>query len=438
MFRSPAALAACLVALSAPLSAQFPVDQLVVASAGKGSVVGFDLGATALGQGAPAPGGQALVDDGTINFGATGAGDLAFGPDGNLYVAAIFAGAVTVVAPNGATTTLGGELKDFAPTSLAFGMDGHLFVSSSVGDNALHEFDAEGNHLRAFGPAAGIGGVTVTGLALDAGGHIFASVFNLDVVKEYDREGKFVRNIGSGAITEPRDLVFGPDGNLWVTSQSKDKILVYATTGQPKASFDGDGLLDEPSGLAFGADGTLYVANLGSHDVTIFLDPLDQDGVEGFGFDGALTHPDLLSAMSLALAPQRFEIKAKGSFAAPGQPAQKLKGSGILSVDLGSRLASLRFFDDGNGLVDALGTPHLSLSGFWGAESDAAKSSQLHFTQIAQHASSGGSAALQLTLSSKLDKTIGRGAPKKASGTLSRGGAQGVVFLTLKGKPVKE
>lgn len=118
---------------------------------------------------------------------------MLFGPDGDLYVAS--GGATdTVLRYDGQTgafidtfvTDGSGGLNQ--PASLAFGSDGHLYVSSAATDSIL----------RYDGP---------TGAFIDA----------------------FVAS-GSGGLEEPHGLVFGPDGNLYVCSDIMLRQTFCATT----------------------------------------------------------------------------------------------------------------------------------------------------------------------------------------------------------------
>ncbi len=66
---------------------------------------------------------------------------------------------------------------------------------------------------------------------------------------------------GSGGLSQPKDLVLGPDGNVYVASNGTNSVIRYTPTGQLLGTFvvANSGGLSEPYGLAFGPDGNLYV-----------------------------------------------------------------------------------------------------------------------------------------------------------------------------------
>ncbi len=124
-------------------------------------------------------------------------------------------------------------------------------------------------------------------------------------VNEIGAAGAFV-SAGSGGLSAPKDLVPGPDGNLYVASAGTDSVLRYNTgTGQLIDTFvtANSGGLDSPYGLAFGPDGNLYVGSAATHAIYryngangAFIDTYVSPGTGGlnvprgvlFGGDGNL------------------------------------------------------------------------------------------------------------------------------------------------------
>jgi len=112
--------------------------------------------------------------------------------------------------------------------------------------------------------------------------NLFVSSDDTKSVLEYDGatgafEGKFARG---GGLIEPEGVVFGPDGNLYVSSRSNEVLRYDGEKGNFIGVFaSGHGLFD-PAGIAFGGPGNdLFVAS-GSSD----------DGLQGnqiLRFDGA-------------------------------------------------------------------------------------------------------------------------------------------------------
>jgi uncharacterized protein YjiK len=170
---------------------------------------------------------------------------VTYGPDGNLYVSQSTFGGVKRF--NGIT----GQFIDvFADGSSVANQasqmifrDGYLFVAT--GTTGILRFDA---HTGAPAPADGKVGA------------------------------QFVTPADQGIVQGVHGLAFGPDGQLYVTSNVSNQVLKYdSSSGAFLAIYvdAGSGGLMSANALTFGADGHLYVASSGNSSVLRFQGPLE-------------------------------------------------------------------------------------------------------------------------------------------------------------------
>jgi sugar lactone lactonase YvrE len=239
--------------------------------------------------------------------GLTGPTSLIFGADGNLYVSN--GNGNNILRFNGATgefidalVTVGGELLE--PRGLLFGPDGSLYVSSS-GTNSILRFDiTTGAFLGVFvssDPQSNGGLAHPTGLAFGSDGHLYVTSFDTNSLLLYDgATGAFISTLvaddpatpnvdESNGLAEPVGLMFGADGNLYVSGFSSSSVRRYDPAGMFLGVFVADnpsspginesgGLLQAPE-LIFGPDGSLYVSSFGNHRI------LRYDGATGAFID---------------------------------------------------------------------------------------------------------------------------------------------------------
>jgi sugar lactone lactonase YvrE len=185
--------------------------------------------------------------------GLVNATSMAFGPDGKLYVSSRFEGRVYRVHGDGTYEVMGSDLG--IATGLAFSADGSLFVGDRSG--TIFRIDPRG---RTETVVTLPGSMAAFHLAVGPDGSLYVSAPTLST---YDR----LRRVDSSGNVEtlewvfgrPQGLAFDSAGVLHVVEALAGSSGVYALRpGRPREL-----VLSAPGlvGLAFSAEGRLFVAS---------------------------------------------------------------------------------------------------------------------------------------------------------------------------------
>jgi sugar lactone lactonase YvrE len=234
--------------------------------------------------------------------------DVAVGPNGHVYavsanrIVRISAGAVTTVAGTGerAFSGDGGPATQAtlnAPDSLAFDGAGNLYVAEY--ENRVRRLDAStgtiatvaGTGAEGYGGDGGQATAAVIshphGLAVAVDGTMFIADTWNHRIRRVDTAGVITTVAGTGAegdggdggpatralFNDPVHVALGPDGSLYVTDGSNNRVRrigfdgvvrTVAGGGLPGASGDGGpatrARLDLPNQVTVAPDGTFYIA----------------------------------------------------------------------------------------------------------------------------------------------------------------------------------
>lgn len=157
-----------------------------------------------------------------------------------------------------------------------------LYICSAFSNEILRYNEVTGRFIQAFVGSDNNGGLSSPRFLLfGPDGNLYVSSFDTDSVMRYSGTtgeplpapgltGAFFVPQGSGGLSGPVGIILGPDGNLYVSSRSNDSVLRYnSTTGNFIDTFipAGYGGVSSPRGLVFGPDGNLYVNSFGTNRV---------------------------------------------------------------------------------------------------------------------------------------------------------------------------
>ena len=213
--------------------------------------------------------------------------------EGNVYVT--FSGsrgqqgpvAIFIVRPDGSRQPFVADLAN--PTSLAFGPDRALYVSSRF-DGSVHRVDAAG---RVTMVASDLG--VACGIAFSADGTLFVGDRSGSILRVQDGRATIFASIPASVAAF--HLAFGPDGWLYVTAPTlaaRDSVYRISPDGDVQVFYDGFG---RPQGLAFDAHGDLYVVDAIAGASGLYRLPLDrpseaEEVMSGGALIGLAFHPD--------------------------------------------------------------------------------------------------------------------------------------------------
>jgi DNA-binding beta-propeller fold protein YncE len=213
-------------------------------------------------------------------------GDLALGPDGNVYVLDPFNSRVQVFAPDGTFLREwggpgAGPGQLTTPAGIAVDSAGLVYVADG-GNQRLQVFDGTGQLLASWdGTEAGGGSFRdPADVAVDAAGRVFVIDRVTRRVTRFATQGTNFTVGGERGVVLPAEFV-GPwgaaidaRGTLYVADYRRHRVDVFAPNGAPLGSIGSVGIQPgqflNPSYLTIGGDGLLYVADEGNSRIQVF------------------------------------------------------------------------------------------------------------------------------------------------------------------------
>ncbi len=208
------------------------------------------------------------VRGGSIGLYASGGGltraqGIAYGPDGNLYVASQQTGEILRFA-GGTGKFLGSFASVLSPVGITFGPDRNLYVVSNNPDSVVRCNGTTGTGCTVFASATGNSLSSPFMPAFGPDGNLYvASTLSDAVLKFNGTTGTYMTAFASAPnLGAPTGILFTSDGSLLVSDLFNSQILRFdGATGNYVGVFASAGPLNGPSQLAAGPNGDIYVAN---------------------------------------------------------------------------------------------------------------------------------------------------------------------------------
>ncbi len=208
--------------------------------------------------------------------------DLAFGPDGRLYVADKFASRIAILDPE--TMDLVGSIGDgqlFGIHDISFGRNGRAAVAVT-GLGAVLVFD----DLMVTNPKPSLilPASATEGALIHSNGNIYAMAGGIGAVIAYSPDGTVIGEAGNhqGA----HDIAEDPEGNIWVADNFNSQLVKYSPDLQELQRLDDTkyGFIG-PRYMDIDRYGRITVADQDGHRV-LMINPKAPDGGQLIGVLG--------------------------------------------------------------------------------------------------------------------------------------------------------
>ena len=231
-----------------------------------------------------------------------------------------------------------------SPRGLAFGPDGNLYISNGQNSNIQRYNGLTGAYIDTF-VATGSGGLLFPEeLIFRPDGYLYVEDFgdegvaNGQILRYNATTGVFVDTFvtsGSGGLVNPDDIRFGTDNKLYVSNvNGSDSVLRYQADGSFDQSFAADPTLVQPRGIDFDAKDNLYVTTFDQGNASGAIVRFDSTG----GFD------EIFSSGQALLMPRHLAFGPDGNLYVADQDVNQIdRFNGVTGAFMGT-------FASGNGL----------------------------------------------------------------------------------------
>jgi len=168
---------------------------------------------------------------------------------------------------------------DFAglglPEGIALTPSGEIVVSDIEGD-LLVQLSGFLEYKTTYGGFGEMEGELrdPLGVFVDRNGDLYVADSRNDRVAVFDQFGNFLRSLGEKVLNDPAGVTVGRDGSVYVANTDDNSLVVLGPQGDLIAEYgkseQGMMGLSQPTDLEFGPQGELFLVDSGNHRIVVF------------------------------------------------------------------------------------------------------------------------------------------------------------------------